>query len=141
MTRPSVEVADILRVQGDCFREQNRSWLGYQQLSVLRAITACRMAIFSDLRNPWKPYRTLSGPQTSALQTFARGSLRVQKRQGSKRPFFELRTQGLISSASVANRGKGPAISRTVGRCELSLTTTARWSVERMSPLRTSMVL
>ena len=76
---------------------------------------AQRMAIFSDLRNPWQPYRTLSGPQTSALQTFARGSLRVQKRQGSKRPFFELRTQGLISSASVANRGKGPAISRTVG--------------------------
>jgi hypothetical protein len=39
-----VEVADILRVQGDCFREQNRSWLGYQQLSALRAITACRTA-------------------------------------------------------------------------------------------------
>jgi hypothetical protein len=36
MTRPPVEVAEILRVQGDCFREQNRSWLGYQQLSVLR---------------------------------------------------------------------------------------------------------
>jgi len=42
MTRPAVEVADILRVRGDCFREQNRSWLGYQQLNVLRAITACR---------------------------------------------------------------------------------------------------
>ena len=44
MTRPAVEVADILRVRGDCFREQNRSWLGYQQLNVLRAITACRTA-------------------------------------------------------------------------------------------------
>ena len=42
MTRPPVEVADILRVQGDGFREQNRSWLGYQQLNVLRAITRCR---------------------------------------------------------------------------------------------------
>jgi predicted Zn-ribbon and HTH transcriptional regulator len=39
-----VEVADILRVQGDRFREQNRSWLGYQQLNVLRAITKCRTA-------------------------------------------------------------------------------------------------
>jgi Putative transposase/Transposase zinc-binding domain len=39
-----VEVADILRVQGDCFQEQNRSWLGYQQLRVLRAITRCRTA-------------------------------------------------------------------------------------------------
>jgi ribosomal protein L37AE/L43A len=44
MSRPTVEVADILRVQGDSFREQNRSWLGYQQLSVLRAITRCRTA-------------------------------------------------------------------------------------------------
>ena len=44
MTRPAVEVADILRVQGDRFQEQNRSWLGYQQLSVLRAITKCRTA-------------------------------------------------------------------------------------------------
>jgi Putative transposase/Transposase zinc-binding domain len=44
MMRPAVEVADILRVRGDCFREQNRSWLGYQQLSVLRALTACRTA-------------------------------------------------------------------------------------------------
>src|SRR5882757_2165031 len=44
MSRPPVEVADILRVQGDRFREQNRSWLGYQQLGVLRAITACRTA-------------------------------------------------------------------------------------------------
>ena len=44
MSRPTVEVADVLRVQGDCFREQNRSWLGYQQLNVLRAITRCRTA-------------------------------------------------------------------------------------------------
>ena len=34
MSRPPVEVADILRVQGDYFREQNRSWLGYQHLRV-----------------------------------------------------------------------------------------------------------
>jgi Transposase zinc-binding domain len=44
MMRPAVEVADILRSQGDRFREKNRSWLGYQQLSVLRAITSCRTA-------------------------------------------------------------------------------------------------
>ena len=42
MVRPAVEVADILRARGDCFREQNRSWLSYQQLKALRAITACR---------------------------------------------------------------------------------------------------
>ena len=49
MSRPPVEVADILRVQGDCFREQNRAWLGYQQLNVLRAISACRTAVMIEL--------------------------------------------------------------------------------------------
>ena len=44
MTRPAVELADILRIRGDCFRELNCSWLGYQQLNVLQAITACRTA-------------------------------------------------------------------------------------------------
>ena len=44
MSRPTVEVADILRVRGDSFREQNHSWLGYQQLNVLRAIARCRTA-------------------------------------------------------------------------------------------------
>src|SRR6266851_2660659 len=44
MSRPTVEVADILHAQGDRFVEQNRSWLGIQRLSVLRAITRCRTA-------------------------------------------------------------------------------------------------
>jgi hypothetical protein len=44
MSRPTVEVADILHAQGDRFVEQNRSWLGFQQLSVLRAVTRCRTA-------------------------------------------------------------------------------------------------
>lgn len=44
MNRPTVEVADILDAQGDHFVERNRSWLGVQRLSVLRAITRCRTA-------------------------------------------------------------------------------------------------
>ena len=44
MNRPAVEVADILHTQGDRFLEKNRSWLSYQQLSVLRAIARCRTA-------------------------------------------------------------------------------------------------
>ena len=39
-----MEVADILRAQGDRFLDKNRSWLSFQQLSVLRAITRCRTA-------------------------------------------------------------------------------------------------
>ncbi len=44
MSRPTVEVADILHTQGNRFVEQNRSWLGIQRFSVLRAITSCRTA-------------------------------------------------------------------------------------------------
>src|ERR1700724_1232417 len=44
MSRPTVEGAGILHAQGDRFFERNRSWLGIQRLSVLRAITRCRTA-------------------------------------------------------------------------------------------------
>jgi hypothetical protein len=43
MTRPAVEVADLLHKQGDRFMDQN-PWLNFQQLSVLRAIIRCRTA-------------------------------------------------------------------------------------------------
>jgi len=43
MSRPAVEVADILHAQGDAFVEQH-PWLSVQQRSVLRAITRCRTA-------------------------------------------------------------------------------------------------
>ena len=42
MNRPTVEVADIFRVQGDNFIDQHT--LGIQQLKVIRAITRCRTA-------------------------------------------------------------------------------------------------
>ena len=44
MSRPTLEVADILHKHGDRFTEQNRAWLGFQQLKVLRAIKRCRTA-------------------------------------------------------------------------------------------------
>ena len=43
VSRPAVEVADILHAQGDTFIEQHR-WLSAQQRSVLRAIARCRTA-------------------------------------------------------------------------------------------------
>jgi hypothetical protein len=43
MSRPAVEVADLLHKQGDRFIDQS-PWLNFQQLSVLRAITRCRTA-------------------------------------------------------------------------------------------------
>jgi hypothetical protein len=43
MSRPAVEVADILHAQGDAFVAQH-PWLSAQQRSVLRAIARCRTA-------------------------------------------------------------------------------------------------
>jgi hypothetical protein len=43
MSRPAVEVADILHAQGNAFVEQH-PWLSVQQRSVLRAIARCRTA-------------------------------------------------------------------------------------------------
>lgn len=44
MSRPTLEVADILRAQGARFVDRNRAWLSYQQTCVLRAIQRCRTA-------------------------------------------------------------------------------------------------
>src|SRR5947207_3397658 len=44
MNRPAVEVADILRALGKGFIERHQSWLRFQQLKVMRAISRCRTA-------------------------------------------------------------------------------------------------
>src|SRR5438132_9839882 len=44
MTRPAVEVADILRAQGSNFMDRYRNGIRFQQLKVMRAIVRCRTA-------------------------------------------------------------------------------------------------
>jgi putative transposase/transposase-like zinc-binding protein len=44
MSRPTVEVADILRAQGDRFLDRYQRSLGFQQLKAFRAIQRCRTA-------------------------------------------------------------------------------------------------
>jgi len=44
MSRPTVEVADVIRTHGALFLERNRSWIGFQQMKVLQAIARCRTA-------------------------------------------------------------------------------------------------
>jgi hypothetical protein len=41
MTRPTFEVADIVRVQGDRFLDRYRSSFSFQQLKAFRAILRC----------------------------------------------------------------------------------------------------
>ena len=51
MTRPVVEVADILRAQGQSFLDRYRSSLDFQQLKALRAIQRCRTAALGGHRD------------------------------------------------------------------------------------------
>jgi hypothetical protein len=44
MKRPTLEVADIIRIAGDRFIDRNRAHLAWPQLKVLRAIRDCRTA-------------------------------------------------------------------------------------------------
>ena len=44
MIRPTLEVADIIRAQGEHFIERSRSWLTWAQRKVLYAIARCRTA-------------------------------------------------------------------------------------------------
>ena len=44
MNRPTFEVADIFRAKGDSFIDHNETWISYQQLKVMRAVTRCRTA-------------------------------------------------------------------------------------------------
>jgi hypothetical protein len=44
MTRPAIEVADIVRIQGRQFLERYQSIVSYQQLKAFRAIAHCRTA-------------------------------------------------------------------------------------------------
>ena len=52
MTRPTFEVADILRAQGDRFLDRYRSGFDFQQLKAFRAILRCRTAALGDIAMP-----------------------------------------------------------------------------------------
>jgi len=44
MSRPPLEVADLIRAAGAAFLERNRHWLSWKHLKVLRALVRCRTA-------------------------------------------------------------------------------------------------
>ena len=51
MTRPTLEVADILRTHGDRFLNRYRSSFDFQQLKAFRAIQFCRTAALGGHRD------------------------------------------------------------------------------------------
>src|ERR1700731_3336154 len=44
MDRPPLEVADLVRAEGDAFIERSRKWITWKHVKVLRAIARCRTA-------------------------------------------------------------------------------------------------
>jgi len=62
MTRPLLEVADIVRAQGDRFIQHNFRWFHWAHRKVLRAIARCRTAALGGHRDkcPRCGYRTTS---------------------------------------------------------------------------------
>ncbi len=44
MSRPTLEVADLVRSAGTAFIERNRRWIRWTHIKVLRAIARCRTA-------------------------------------------------------------------------------------------------
>src|SRR5262244_2683479 len=45
MSRPPLEVADLVRTAGEAFIERSRQWIRWKLVKVLRAIAACRTAV------------------------------------------------------------------------------------------------
>ncbi|HKF03695.1 MAG TPA: transposase zinc-binding domain-containing protein, partial [Candidatus Sulfotelmatobacter sp.] len=62
MNRPPLEVADIVRAQGNRFIENNRGWIRTLHCKVLRAIAHCRTAALGGHRDqcPRCGYRAIS---------------------------------------------------------------------------------
>ena len=62
MTRPLLEVADIVRAQGERFIENNFRWIHWAHRKVLRAIARCRTAALGGHRDqcPRCGYRAIS---------------------------------------------------------------------------------
>jgi hypothetical protein len=57
MSRPPLEVADLIRSAGAAFIERNRQWLSWKHIKVLLAIARCRTrerltAVEIQLRSP-----------------------------------------------------------------------------------------
>ena len=71
MSRPPLEVADLIRIAGSAFLERNRHWLSWKHIKVLLAIARCRTAALGGtLRG--LPRKLLSGHDLGVQQLCSR---------------------------------------------------------------------
>jgi hypothetical protein len=70
MSRPPLEVADLIRSAGAAFIERNRQWIGWRHVKVLLAIARCRtrhsavMSINALAAGIAPPFRTTAAALT-----------------------------------------------------------------------------
>ncbi len=50
MSRPPLEVADLIRIAGAAFIERSRKWISWKHIKVLLAIVRCRTAALGGHR-------------------------------------------------------------------------------------------
>jgi hypothetical protein len=68
MTRPLLEVADIVRSQGDRFIQHNFRWIHWAHRKVLRAIARCRTASLGGHRDNSDTTPSFSERMTAARE-------------------------------------------------------------------------
>ena len=95
MSRPPLEVADLIRSAGAAFIEQNRQWLRWQHVKVLLAIARCRTAALGGHLDECTRCGHRARPTTHAEIGIARNVRRVLANVGWKsvaENFFRPRT-------------------------------------------------
>jgi Transposase zinc-binding domain len=103
VSRPPLEVADIVRCAGQAFLERSRKWIRWQHQKVLLAITRCRTAVLGGHRDQ------CSTCGHSAISYNSCRNRHCPKCQGNARVrWLEARQQELLPTRYVCSRS--PAI-------------------------------
>ena len=87
MTRPAIEVADIVRRKGRQFLQRFKAVLSYQQLKAYRAVERCRTAALGGLRISVSTVRTKHPSRTTPVVRGVVQNVRHKPASaGSRRP-------------------------------------------------------
>jgi hypothetical protein len=97
MSRPSLEMADIVRCAGQAFLEHSRRWMNWQHQKVLLAITRCRTAALGGHRD-----RCTGCGQTTAISYNSCRNRHCPRCQGNARlRWLKAREQELLPTPYV----------------------------------------
>src|SRR5258708_33831201 len=96
MSRPPLEVADLIRSAGAGFLERNRQWLSWKHIKVLLAMARCRTAALGGHLDECTPcgHRAIS-------YTSCRNRHGPKCQAGARDRWLEKRTPALVPSPSV----------------------------------------